>query len=273
MDVAGQDEGAAAAPGSLPDLIDDFADRYPESAALEAPGSRDPLTFGELAINRGGEKISPREIDEVLLAHPAVGQAVAFGVPHAALGEDVAAAVVLRPETRATEAELRELAASRLAHFKVPARIVILDQIPKGPTGKIQRIGLAARLGLVSEAAKPRQTRPPRPYVAPRNELERTVADLWKEILKVEPISVDDRFLELGGDSILAGRITARLCALYTIELPMPILFATPTVAGIAAVIERKTAPPNAAELETYLAAIEDLSDEEAERLLAEEAD
>ncbi|HEV3418161.1 MAG TPA: phosphopantetheine-binding protein [Pirellulales bacterium] len=100
------------------------------------------------------------------------------------------------------------------------------------------------------------------------------MADLWKEILKVEPISINDRFLELGGDSILAGRITARICAQYAIELPMTILFATPTVAGIAEVIERKTAArPDDADLESYLSAIEGLSDEEAERLLAEEAD
>src|SRR5580704_11823477 len=126
----------------------------------------------------------------------------------------------------------------------------------------------------VAETAKPRQTRPPRPYVAPRNALEQSVADLWQEILKLESISVDERFLDLGGDSILAGRITARLCALYSIELPMPILFATPTVAGIAEIIEQKTVGrPDDTELEQYLSAIEDLSDEEAERLLAEEAD
>jgi acyl carrier protein len=187
MDVAGQHEGAAAAPRSLPDLIDDLADRYPERAALEAPGGRAPLTIGELA-----------EIPVAFLA--------------------------------------------------------------------VTSVGACAPLN--------GQTRPPRPYVAPRNELERAVADLWKEILKVEPISVDDRFLELGGDSILAGRITARLCALYSIELPMPILFGTPTVAGIAELIEQKTARrPDDAELEQYLSAIEDLTDAEAERLLAEEAD
>jgi acyl-CoA synthetase (AMP-forming)/AMP-acid ligase II/acyl carrier protein len=225
-------------------------------------------------INRGGEKISPREIDEVLLGHPSVAQSVAFGVPHSTLGEEVAAAVVLRPQADASESELVEFAASRLVSFKVPSRILLLDQIPRGPTGKIQRIGLAAWLGLVSGPAKPRQTKPPRPYVAPRSDLEKTIAGLWKEILKVEPISINDRFLELGGDSILAGRITARLCAQFEIELPMPVLFATPTVAGIAEVIERKTAQtPDDAELERYLAAIEDLSDEEAERLLSEEAD
>src|SRR5208337_198980 len=98
-------------------------------------------------INRGGEKIAPREVDEVLLAHPAVAQSVAFGVPHARLGEDVAAAVVLRPGALATERDLREFALERLAAHKVPGQVLIVDQIPKGPTGKLQRIGLHEKLG------------------------------------------------------------------------------------------------------------------------------
>ena len=99
-------------------------------------------------INRGGEKISPREVDEVLLDHPGVAQAVVFGMPHPKLGEEVAAAVVLAPDSSASEQELRAFVLERLADFKTPRKIVILNEIPKGPTGKIQRIGLAAKLGL-----------------------------------------------------------------------------------------------------------------------------
>ena len=99
-------------------------------------------------INRGGEKISPREVDEVLLDHPAVAQAVTFALPHDTLGEDVGAAVVLHAGEAVSERELRGFAGRRLADFKVPRRIVFLDELPKGATGKLQRIGLAARLGL-----------------------------------------------------------------------------------------------------------------------------
>ncbi len=99
-------------------------------------------------INRGGEKISPREVDEVLMDHPAVQQAITFAMPHDKLGEDVAAAVVLRASVSATEQELRGFVGQRLADFKVPRKIVFLDEIPKGATGKLQRIGLAAKLGL-----------------------------------------------------------------------------------------------------------------------------
>ncbi|NOX74472.1 MAG: AMP-binding protein [Alphaproteobacteria bacterium] len=99
-------------------------------------------------INRGGEKISPREVDEVLMDHRAVEQAVTFGVGHKQLGEDVAAAVVLKENISAEPKDLRAFAAKRLAAFKVPRQILILKEIPKGPTGKLQRIGLAEKLGL-----------------------------------------------------------------------------------------------------------------------------
>jgi len=100
-------------------------------------------------INRGGEKISPREVDEVLLDHPAVQQVVTFAMPHKSLGEEVAAAVVLQEGMTGDEAAIRSFAAERLATFKVPRKILILDEIPKGATGKLQRIGLAEKLGLV----------------------------------------------------------------------------------------------------------------------------
>ena len=101
-------------------------------------------------INRGGEKISPLEVDTVLMDHPAVAQVVTFAMPHDKLGEEVAAAVVLREGAKADERELRDFAASRMADFKVPRKIVFLDEIPKGATGKLQRIGLAEKLGLAS---------------------------------------------------------------------------------------------------------------------------
>jgi acyl-CoA synthetase (AMP-forming)/AMP-acid ligase II len=90
-------------------------------------------------INRGGEKISPRELDEVLLAHPAVAEAVCFGVPHPTWGEEVAAAVVLRSSTGATESDLLTYCKDHLAAYKCPKQIHITDAIPRTATGKIQR--------------------------------------------------------------------------------------------------------------------------------------
>jgi oxalate---CoA ligase len=99
-------------------------------------------------INRGGEKIAPREVDDVLQAHPAVDQIVTFALPHARLGEAVAAVVVLKEGLSAEVSELRAFAAQSLAPFKVPSQIFIRDEIPRGATGKLQRIGLAQKLGL-----------------------------------------------------------------------------------------------------------------------------
>jgi oxalate---CoA ligase len=99
-------------------------------------------------INRGGEKISPREVDEIMMEHPAVHQWVTFGMPHDMLGEEVAAAVVLKQGAQASDSELREFAKVKLADFKVPKKILILQEIPVGATGKLQRIGLAQKLGL-----------------------------------------------------------------------------------------------------------------------------
>lgn len=99
-------------------------------------------------INRGGEKVSPREIDEILMDHPAVAQVVCFGMPHPKLGEEVAAVVVLKPGGTATDRELQAFVSERAADYKVPKKILFMDEIPKGATGKLQRIGLAQKLGL-----------------------------------------------------------------------------------------------------------------------------
>ena len=99
-------------------------------------------------INRGGEKIAPLEVDNVIQAHSAVAQVVTFAMPHSKLGEEVAAAIVLVEGANASEREIKDFAAMKLADFKVPRQIIFVDEIPKGATGKMQRIGLAEKLGL-----------------------------------------------------------------------------------------------------------------------------
>jgi len=99
-------------------------------------------------INRGGEKISPLEVDNIIQSHPAVAQTVTFAMPHPKLGEEVAAAIVLNEGAEVTDREIKDFASEKLADFKVPRKILFLDEIPKGATGKMQRIGLAEKLGL-----------------------------------------------------------------------------------------------------------------------------
>ncbi len=98
-------------------------------------------------INRGGEKISPLEIDDILLRHPAVAEALAFAVPHKTLGEEIHAAVVLKSDT--SEQELKSHCSQHLAEFKIPKQIHILEALPRGATGKLQRLNMAKFLKLV----------------------------------------------------------------------------------------------------------------------------
>ena len=197
-------------------------------------------------INRGGEKIAPREVDELLLEHPAVAQAVTFSVPHATLGEDVAVAVVLREGSWATESEIRDLAFGRLAGYKVPTQVVIMDEIPKGPTGKLQRIGLAEKLAPKLMAA----------FEAPGNEVEEVLAQLWTEVLGVERVGIHDNFFASGGDSLRATQLVSRIRAAFGVDLPITATFREPFLADQALTIE-----------ELLIGSIEQLEEDQSQRV------
>lgn len=180
-------------------------------------------------INRGGQKVSPREIDEVLLQHPAVLQAVAFGVPHSRLGEAVAAAVVIKGDEQVTERELRQHVADCLAPYKVPQHIVFLDSIPKGPTGKVQRIGLADKL---ADHLKPA-------YSAPETGTEIAVAMIWQEVLGLKRAGKYDNFFMIGGDSLLSLQVTAHLSEEFDYDLPVFMIFQHPVLTDLASAIDQ----------------------------------
>jgi acyl-CoA synthetase (AMP-forming)/AMP-acid ligase II len=105
-------------------------------------------------INRGGEKISPMEVDAVLLLHPAVAEAVAFAVPDEKYGEEINAAVVTKEGATVTESEIRAFCKKNLASFKIPKRVFITESIPKTATGKVQRRLVAEHFIATVSAAK-----------------------------------------------------------------------------------------------------------------------
>lgn len=182
-------------------------------------------------INRGGEKIAPLEVDQALLEHPLVKQAVTFPVANDLLGEEVAAVVVLSGDGTVAERELREFVSSRLAAFKVPRQILMVSDIPKGLFGKIQRSRLAAALQV-----QPRDQGAPsdaRQYVAPRTEEEVLLAGLWSRILGVDVVGIDDDFFRLGGDSVLATQLVSHVRQILGVELSPIAMFDTPTIAGL----------------------------------------
>jgi acyl-CoA synthetase (AMP-forming)/AMP-acid ligase II len=183
-------------------------------------------------INRGGEKFAPREVDEMLMEHPAVAEAVTFAVPHPTLGEDVAAAIVLRPHAAATPKDIRQFAMRRIAEFKVPRQVVIVSEIPKGPSGKLQRIGLAAKLGLATGGATHQA------FIAPRTPLEKLLAEHWAEILQLERVSIHDDFFTLGGDSLLVTQVVAHIYDAVHLEIDASQFFEAPTIAKMAHYLE-----------------------------------
>jgi amino acid adenylation domain-containing protein len=183
-------------------------------------------------INRGGSTVAPQEVDNVLLRHPAVAQAVTFAVPHVRWGEDVATAVVLRPNASTTEQELRWFVATRLTTVKVPSQVLIVEAIPVGPTGKPQRHTLAAQLGLTG-ATWLQSTRFPA-LVVSRTPLEEVLSQLWATVLGLERVESDANFFRLGGDSLLATQLLSRIRNATHTEVSFRTFFETPTVADIA---------------------------------------
>jgi oxalate---CoA ligase len=182
-------------------------------------------------INRAGEKISPLEVDRVLITHPAVAEAVTFSMPHEKFGEEIAAAVVLRPRSLVTEGQLQHFAAERLAVHKLPRRIFFLDQLPLGPTGKIKRSAVWEHICQLKRAPSEQAGG----QVEPRDERERCIAALFARILGKDRIGIHDNFFDVGGDSIAATQ-----CALLVEkELGLPslspaVFLWAPTVAQLA---------------------------------------
>jgi len=195
-------------------------------------------------INRGGEKIAPLEVDKALMDHPAVEQAVTFAVPNEILGEEVAAAVVLRPQCTATEKQIREFVTKRLADFKVPRQLLILTEIPKGSFGKIQRNGLAKLLGV--KACDQLPSKSDVGYAPPGTWEESKLVEIWAHVLGVSLVGIHDDFFQLGGDSILATQVVSQVRNVMQVELSPVSLFEMPTIAELARslqTVRRKVGP------------------------------
>ena len=180
------------------------------------------------------KRFQPREVDEALLEDPEVVQAVTFAVPHASLGEDIAAAVVIKDKAGLTGNALRQGLFGRLADFKIPNKIIIVTEIPKGPTGKILRIGLADKLARELQDG----------YTAPRSALETSLAAIFAEALGTEsPIGIHDNFFSAGGDSLSGARVIDRIRERLRCELPVTALFRLPTIAELSGEVRENSSP------------------------------
>ena len=179
-------------------------------------------------INRGGEKITPQEIDDVLLTHPEIAQAASFSVKHRTLGEDVAAAIVLRSKDAVTENEVRNYVSRKLAGFKVPQKVVILDQMPRDPIGKINRLSLAVLTDASNE---------PRAAAGASNEFEERLSKIWATELGLRSVGLDDNFFAIGGDSLSGVRTILSVEETFNSQLPATVLVDHPTVRQMAGLL------------------------------------
>jgi oxalate---CoA ligase len=179
-------------------------------------------------INRGGEKISPYEVERALLLHPSVKEAAAFSVPHPRLGENVAAAVVLKPETNPSTQDIKTFLADYLAPFKIPQHVFVVPQLLKGASGKVSRSELSQ-----ATAHRIRDVAPP------GTPLEVLIRDIWQTLLHRDDVGIDDDFFELGGDSLLAVQMVLEVEATARRKIPSSALRAIYTVRQLAATILR----------------------------------
>jgi amino acid adenylation domain-containing protein len=186
-------------------------------------------------INRGGQKVSPAEVEKVLLSHPEVAEVVAFPITHTALGEDVAAAVVLRAAAKTSSQKLRRFASDHLARFKVPGLIRIVPAIPDSPGGKIIRGELATMLSIMSPRSRIERNDK---SVAPRSEVEWRLAKIWADLMELSEVGVDEDVFALGADSLTVGQLLTRLRARFGVDFSFKDIFDAPTVAILAARIE-----------------------------------
>ena len=201
-------------------------------------------------IIKGGMNIAPKQIDEVLETHPAVSEAAAVGVPDRYLGEDVVAFAVLRNGMSCDERELRALCEKHLGHFKAPTRIHFVKDLPKGPSGKVQRLkleedaaqrsasdsgdyqGQAAGLGDVLA--------PHAGSVMPSTPIEQIIAETWAKVLAQPLLDLHSNFFSLGGHSLLAIQCLSLLREKLPIALSLSDFFENATVAQQAALIRKR---------------------------------
>jgi len=183
-------------------------------------------------INCGGQKISPNEVEAVLAMHVDVRDSVCFPFPHRTLGHAVGAAVVLRNESDANETILRDHIRSHLAQFKVPACIILCDEIPRGSGGKPLRLKAAGYFGVGETSSRHTVPKTESPK---RTALVTTLAALWCEVLQLNSIGEDENFTLLGGDSLRAARLFSMVEEVYGVKLRKDLIFGeAATVTGMA---------------------------------------
>jgi len=178
-------------------------------------------------INRGGQKVLPKEVESVLENHPGVKEAAVFGVPHRTLGQEVVAAVVLDSQP-VLEIELRRFAADRLTSYKVPRAIMFVDGLPRGATGKVQRKLLSHAYSRLEQESE-----------APVTATEKVLAAIWEEELRQGPVGRDADFSRMGGDSLTAALVGTRIESTFGLSLDLRAFVEYPRLRDLSRVVDQ----------------------------------
>ncbi|HEX5752320.1 MAG TPA: amino acid adenylation domain-containing protein, partial [Archangium sp.] len=207
-----------------------------------------------------GFRIELGEVESALVGYPAVGEAVVM-VREDTPGDKRLVGYVVAREGQGLEiSELKAYLKDRMPDYMVPAALVKLDKLPLNPNGKVDRKALPV----------PDRVETNREYVAPRNDTERMLAELWAEVLGVARVGIHDNFFDLGGHSLLATQALSRIRSTFQVELPLRDFFGEPTIANIAVrILNEQASQVDTAELERMMAELDQLSEEEAEALLS----
>lgn len=225
---------------------------------LLSDGSIEFLGRADDQIKIRGFRIEPAEIERAIQQHSAVLEAAVVASRDESGRNRLVAYVVFRSGEKATVDELRKFLTARLPQYMVPSVFMPLEALPKTPNGKVDRRALPV----------PGRSRPAlnTPFVASRTPLEKELTAIWQEVLCLDSIGVHDSFLDLGGESLLASQIIAAVIKRFQLALPVKLLFESPTVAEMAAVItNHQAARLDENEVERILIELESLSDAEAE--------
>ncbi|MHC4341043.1 MAG: AMP-binding protein [Planctomycetota bacterium] len=228
-------QGYGADPDTNEEAFHDGWFRTGDTGHLDGDGYLTLTGRTKEIINRGGEKIAPREVEEALALHPAVGEAVCFPVADSLLGEEVGAVVVPFADAVLDPRELRRFAASRLAPSKVPRWFWVRDRMPVGAGGKVSRLTLAERLDLLPTSSQPDPLR--RTASAdPREELR----SIWMEVIGLDtPPGDEERFFDVGGTSLGLVELMVAVERRFGVRLPLAAILEAPTIGELAVQIER----------------------------------
>jgi len=225
-------------------------------------GSLRHLGRKDFQVKIRGHRIEVSEIETALLTLKSVKEAVVVARDEGPTEKRLVAYIVTTEKPGPTVSTLRCALAEKLPDYMVPSTFVTLDALPLTPTGKVDR----------RELPVPAPTRPELNtfFVGPRTSVEKALSQIWAEVLSLKEVGVHDRFFDLGGHSLTATRVVSRVIKQFQTEVPLQVLFQSPTVADMAAVIaEHQAKKLGDHEIEAVLAELESLTDEEAKLLLA----